>query len=262
MNLKRMIRGVRSIGRIREVVRCRQDQVDWFILLRGFLRLGGPVFPHRVLTRDGWVVDATDWSDLRSIWVVFWGGEYLLHGDEQVIIDAGANIGAFTVFACRRCPAARIWAVEAFPETVSRLRETIELNRIEQRVKVVQAALVGRAGTVYFDAAPGTLRDSRKVVEGAGEQALRVEGMTLDRLLSRVDCCEIDYLKMDIEGAEYQVFENASYESLRRVRRIGMEYHGTGSYEKLLNRLKTAGFEVTRHLRKGHAGILEVQRSD
>jgi len=86
--------------------------------------------------------------------------------------------------------------------------------------------------------------------------------MTLDRLLSRVDCCEIDYLKMDIEGAEYQVFENASYESLRRVRRIGMEYHGTGSYEKLLNRLKTAGFEVTRHLRKGHAGILEVQRSD
>jgi hypothetical protein len=64
------------------------------------------------------------------------------------------------------------------------------------------------------------------LVIGSSERSVEVECCTLEDIFHRFSLTRIDYLKIDCEGAEYEILENAT-PRLNQIGRISMETHGT-----------------------------------
>lgn len=161
---------------------------------------------------------------------------------EPVVIDGGANIGMFTLSTRRQHPKARITAFEPDPALMHMLRENLAVNGAAD-VTLVASALGGADGEMAFASdgqAGGVLSVS------GGNIRVRVEP------LSRYITGEVDFLKLNIEGAELDVLrEVAAAGRLRLVRAMVVEYHGWYGGEQrlgaLLDLLDAQGFRYFLH---------------
>jgi FkbM family methyltransferase len=124
-----------------------------------------------------------DWEDLTTLWVVLWGGEYTIKPDDRVIVDLGANIGIFAVFAAHRAAQSKVIAVEAFPSTFTRLRDHLDRNGLAARVTAVNVAVCGEDGTVSFTADEDIASHSRRIADSPACRTIDVEGLSPDSLL-------------------------------------------------------------------------------
>jgi FkbM family methyltransferase len=129
---------------------------------------------------------------------------FLLHllrpGD--LFVDVGANIGSYTVLASAVCGARSI-AIEPDPDTVRSLKRNIEINNIQDRVTVIEAAVGSAAGTVRFTVGQDT---TNRVADDNDVGTREVHVRTLDDILRDQDPVLI---KMDVEAYEPQVVAGA-----------------------------------------------------
>ncbi len=216
--------------------------------------------PTILRMRDGTLMKARPGtSDRAAINEVFVQSPYTaderfqLHR-EDVVVDAGANIGAFTVFAARRCK--RVLAIEPLPGNFQMLRENIRLNQLDN-VAVVEAALAAEAGELNMHG-DGV---SASTFWGTGSQL--VPSITLESCLTAHAIDRTDLLKMDIEGGEFDVLMNCPAAVLSRIRRIALEVHplarDTKDTAALARFLRAAGFEVW-HTAGGWNALLTAWR--
>jgi FkbM family methyltransferase len=142
----------------------------------------------------------------------------------RVIVDAGANIGLASVFYANKFPDARIIAVEPERSNFEMLRRNTApyLN-----VTPVQVALWKENRPVnMLDTGKGntTFRTQLGDEDSEAEKAWNVAGVTLDRLMAEYGIERVNLLKVDIEGAEKDVFEH-SQAWIDRVDIIAVELH-------------------------------------
>lgn len=162
---------------------------------------------------------------------------------DDIVVDVGANIGCFTLKAARCCPRGRVFAIEPLPANFALLEENVALNRLTNV----------RARCLALDAADG----GRMLFHGAqcpslhwrnpGSQSTEVTTRTLKSFLAEEGITRVDLLKMDCEGAEFDILLSAGAEELGRVRRIVMEYHNLSSaknHRVLAAHLEKHGFVV------------------
>lgn len=129
----------------------------------------------------------------------------------MTFVDAGANMGEFTVRAAGRVgPSGRVVALEASPTTAAHLRRNVSLNRVKN-VRIVEAAVFDHDGpqTFHLGRGPDSGSSSLSRPHDHSGESIRVEGVTLDTLarseaLDRVDC-----IKLDVEGAELPALRGA-----------------------------------------------------
>jgi FkbM family methyltransferase len=161
----------------------------------------------------------------------------------DVFVDAGANIGVFTVLGGNIVGAAgKVVAIEMIPETAAQLRRHVELNRLSN-VKVVERALSERPGQHITASIPEGRFGQASIVRGGGGKAVSVETTTLDEVLSKIEG-PISLLKVDLEGAEAKAFAGATH-TLARTQAVIFEELGDSS--DIADLLAAAGF-TTRHL--------------
>ena len=258
----------RRLDRWREVPRCVTEFEQPSSLITGYLGLSTLGMPTIARHRSGLRLHVNEFGDLEAVWQIFLRRVYDVRPTGRVIVDAGGNVGMFSLYASWRAPQSRILAIEPFPSSVQRLRSHLEENKLEQRVSVLDRALTATAGEVLM---PLTSPSSQQkpVLKGSaeGKAVLRLASVPLadavDALPDR-----IDLLKMDIEGSEFEVLINAPHATLRRFARINVEHHeppaGT-RYTKqgLIEHLRNAGFTVRQHAgdRLGDYGILHCQQN-
>jgi FkbM family methyltransferase len=161
----------------------------------------------------------------------------------EVVVDIGANIGTFSLYAAKVCGASRVFSFEPFVDNYRILRKNVEQNQLHG-VTCVNQAVAGSRGvrTLRLDSIdPG----SHSLVSGSFERAVEVDCCTLDDVFDRFALNKIDYLKMDCEGAEYEILENAA-PRLEKIGRISMETHTTSDRraEDLERLLRRHGFDV------------------
>lgn len=240
-----------------ELGRCFQQSRAPLSEVLAYLQLSKLEYPYELRLKNGGKLALNDWQDLTTAWVVFYGNEYALKPEDRVVLDCGANIGAFSLHCAAYLPELQVVAVEPFPSTFKRLEETIRTNQFEGRIKAINAAVVGQSGPVYMDDAEEIASHSRKV---GGDRGIEVEGLSLRDILEAQGIDEADLLKVDIEGAEYALIEQTPPKILRRFKRIGMEYHGNGDTDRLFKKLIDTGFIEGRHPKKGKAGVVEFVR--
>lgn len=187
-------------------------------------------------------------SDLYVLGEVFWEQVYAPKWKQvkapDVVLDLGANIGAFSVWAARRWNPGKIVAVEMETDNFTLLQENIRLNGLCEKVIPVKVCIWdenGQVGIMKHSFNHGMHQGCPDTREGG------VAALTMERLLDTVNVSKVDILKMDIEGAEERIF-NGKNERLfaGAVGFLLAELHPTRGVrvERIVEILERTGFEV------------------
>ena len=200
--------------------------------------------------------------DAWSVKETFLDRFYTRYGTEiephWTIVDIGAAIGEFTVFAAQQAAQGKVLAFEPNSASFALLQENLKLNSIGN-AQAVNAGVWNRAGAMTLDAANGEpLQAQTQFSETAAVSGQSVPVITLGQLLEEFAPEGIDLLKLDCEGAEYPILFSASPSTLGAVKRIIMEYHeldAQQNHQKLAKHLQSAGFQVRLHANPVHAEI-------
>jgi FkbM family methyltransferase len=267
VNFKRVSKLIPNVARTPELARCVRDYRDWRAMAAGYLGFGSPSYPFEIHTRDGEAMTIERFEDLATAWLVFIRRDYPVSRSSRIILDAGANIGAFTLYAARSAPEARVVALEPFPATFERLAAHVSASRVAGRISCRPWALGRADGHRRMDATPMMASQFRSLLEnGSSQPGIEVETVTLETLCERERIDRIDLLKMDIEGSEYELIESTPGDVLRRIAAVALEYHPNGSKPDLFRKLRDAGFELVHdhpaplgygvaHFRLGRSGV-------
>ncbi|MGZ5431428.1 MAG: FkbM family methyltransferase [Thermoanaerobaculia bacterium] len=137
-------------------------------------------------------------SDRYMFEEVFLQGEYAIRQqlDPKLILDVGANIGCASVWFANRYPNAKIIAVEPDASNVAMLRKNVAPY---PTVRVIEGAVWYESATVALD----DHGDKSGIQVRAGDGGVR--GMTIPEIAGTG---RIDILKLDVEGAEKELFEH------------------------------------------------------
>lgn len=142
----------------------------------------------------------------------------------RVIVDAGANVGFASVFYANKYPEARIIAIEPDASNYEMLRKN---TACYSNIVPVHAALWKDNSELVLED-PGTgswgFQTRDKQESDAAKKKVLVPGITIDMLMARYQIDYIDMLKVDIEGAEKEVFENPAF-WIDKVGVIAIELH-------------------------------------
>ena len=144
----------------------------------------------------------------------------------QTVIDLGANIGLASLYFAHNSPACRILCVEPNPETYEMLVQNVrELSR-SGRCQTLQGAVWGRHQRLAPTEKVPADRYSMFAVRAASENdPSAVEGYTMTEIMDRSGFDRVDLLKVDIEGAERELFSTNDVSWLARVGAIAIEFH-------------------------------------
>ena len=158
-------------------------------------------------------------------------------GEPRIVVDLGANIGATLAKIAVASPSARIVGVELDPENASLARENT--SAWADRVTVVEAAVAAR---------PGAVRYKRQGLEpwtyAVGEEGEQETGaVTLDYLLAEYGLASVDFLNIDVEGAERELLR-AGGSWAGRTRCVSVEVHGDYRPAEAESDLRGLGFDV------------------
>jgi len=158
------------------------------------------------------------------------------------ILDLGAHVGSFSVWAKTRWPDARIVAFEPHPGSASYCRKNVEHLGVEVREVAVTGA--GKAGTMMlYD---GAVNTGQRSLYQLGEQ--RGTGVAVSTF-SAAQLPPADILKADTEGCELEILRD--YPHLQGVTALMLEWHRDADYRELLRWLPTLGFDLVRDDAKG-----------
>lgn len=179
--------------------------------------------------------------------------------DGWTIVDVGAGLGDFAIGVARAHPRCRIYAFEPFANSYSLLRRNLEMNRV-QNVHAFPTAIAGRAGAIKLRGISSepveiTILDGNRWGQAAADQ---VQTTTLQQVFAELQVFTCDFLKMDCQGAEYEILFSCDDATLSRVRHLCLEYHdcvGDRSHHDLKEFLVQHGFEVRLLPNRVHWGL-------
>ena len=181
--------------------------------------------------------------------------EFSSNKAQPFIIDAGSNIGIATLFFKERAPQAKILCFEPDPNAFKWLQKNIASNKLNG-VTLVNAAVSGQEGEInFFGQISVKNPDARgnSIFEAWGHQrkvnnTIKVKAVKLSSYIHE----EVDFLKIDIEGAEQQVLEDLETEKkLSFIKEMAIEVHmtdkmgGVNDAYVIANLLKRNHFSIT-----------------
>jgi FkbM family methyltransferase len=181
----------------------------------------------------------------------------------EVVVDVGANVGVFSLWLLRRAEGTRVVAIEPTPDGFACLERNLASYVAGGRAVVHRLAAAAGRGHVRIERPTGRSIDVRTAAASADEPE-RIEALPLADLLALAGAAEVALLKVDIEGAERELFATASAADLRRCRRIALEYHDNlrpGTLAMLRERF-AATHEVTVAPKAPDYGMLFAIRRD
>ena len=147
---------------------------------------------------------------------------------DDIIIDIGANIGMFSILMAKLHPYAKIFAVEPVAETFVKLCQNIKLNNLTN-ISPINAAVSGRERIQQIIYSPSGLGGASSYFSGnamdelTGHETIHVGCITLDEILLKFNIEECKLLKIDCEGAEYEILYNSKL--LEKINYLVGEFH-------------------------------------
>lgn len=167
-------------------------------------------------------------SDVHTCAQIFLYHEYdfLVKTPPNVIVDAGANIGLASIYFANRYPTATIISIEPEEENFTLLKGNVKPYR---NIIPLQAALWKSNGTIdLVDPGVGAWGFMTQEIDSVGKTSGKfchtVKAITLSKILDDYQFDKIDILKIDIEGAEKEVFEDTTA-WIAKVRALIIELH-------------------------------------
>ena len=172
----------------------------------------------------------------------------------EIALDVGANLGWISLYLA---PAFKtLYAVEPSPECCAMIKAICSAKGISNII-VCQEAIVAKDGDTTIHTFPGdTMRNSiYKYNEPGCTGSFKIKGSTLSSFMAARGIESVDFLKMDIEGAEMDIIMGEDFNLAgNKIKAIYVEIHEffSGDYRNILqfsqtiqNRLRERGFTVS-----------------
>lgn len=205
--------------------------------------------PIKVKSKYGYVnlVGGQIFSSIREIWVrkVYTKNNYVTIPDEGVVVDLGANVGAFTMLALANSKAGKVIAVEPNEELNRLFRRQIEFNLFSPRV-TLHRFFIG-------------FRSAKQKQMLNNPYSKDAQFITQNEFIDLNNLSRIDFLKCDIEGSEFDFIQDTSL--LQITNQLAIEIHDfAGDRNIFISKLKELGFTVGPIKDDGTSCILLAKR--
>jgi FkbM family methyltransferase len=193
--------------------------------------------------------------------------QYFTISAGDVVIDIGAHIGAFSVWAATQAISGQIYAFEPNHENYLLSEENKLLNDLKN-LHIFELAVSNKSGeAVLFNSEYHNMTHS--LIEDGMENKEVVHTISLGEILQENNIDRVNYLKIDAEGAEYLIVLNAPSKVLVKIDKIFIEYHDNldhgHNFKELVRYLIGNGFQVeiagsafSRHIL--NLGLLKARR--
>lgn len=164
---------------------------------------------------------------------------------DLTILDCGANLGLTTQYFSQF--AKNVYSVEPSKQHVEVLEHMVEHNKLDN-VKVIKAAIADKDGEMTLHHNPNvTMFSLKEAVASPEHGSEQVETMRVNTLLERYDIKHVDFMKLDIEGAEMEVVGGRGFEkACEKIDSMVVEYHTWSGWNpsQLVNALRDYGYKV------------------
>lgn len=177
--------------------------------------------------------------------------------DNWTVIDIGAGIGEFSILAASQGQHNKIYAYEPFLESYHLLKENATLNRFGT-IEAFQMAVAATNSqlTLAIHSGVPVLHSTVATQSVDTTAGVQVESISLDGIFAAHSISTCDFLKVDCEGGEYDIFFSASKHTLGNIKHICLEYHnGVTKYAHtdLISFFQAHGFRVRCEANPVHA---------
>lgn len=167
----------------------------------------------------------------------------------MTVYDVGANIGYVSLLLAHAArPNGRVFAFEALPANIERIRRNIELNGLEERISLVSRAVADQGGEMTFyvheSVGMGKVAGSAGRREEQYQAEITVEALSLDEFVYQQGNPAPDVVKMDIEGGEVLALPGMKRILAERRPLLLLELHGPESEQVAWEALKEAGYSL------------------
>ena len=235
-------------SKVRILVRSWKILKNWYLYPLVYFKLTKKdyvIFETRSGLKIKIRVNSTDLMALTHVWMIqeYSGDDFPISNDD-VIIDVGAHIGLFALFASQFCKNGKIFCYEPIKENYKILIENIEMNQI-QNIFPNNLAVTKETSRVKI-----FLNDDQSghSMFTQNKNFVEVDSKSLSDIFIDNGIKECDFLKLDCEGAEYEIIESLPSDLFTKINKTAIEYHMVDTkpelLKQLINKLKQFSFSV------------------
>ena len=202
----------------------------------------------------------SQWIEIEEVIGTFIRRDYGPVKAGTTVVDVGASLGSFSLYAAKA--GAKVLSYEPAPSSFELLKANIKLNSLQKSISAYKQGVAGKSGKREFVISKFSPLSSFYVEQG---DKVSVDCVSLKDIFKKHNLKTIDILKLDCEGAEYEILYQTPKSILDKISEIRLEYHVLP--QKLANAkslgayLKRNGFKLIRERRDAKiSGILWFSR--
>lgn len=227
---------------------------DWPAIGLGMLGIINFKKGYLLHLRNGLKFEALHFMDAWTLSEVFNEKIYNFKPKKSTytVIDIGANIGDFSIFAASKSKNVKVYSFEPIKTTYRQLLNNIGLNSLEKQIIPFNLAVGGSKKRLKLFVSK--LSGLASIYKTRGEKEYKtVDCTTLADIFSTNKISRCHYLKIDCEGAEYQIIKKCPEKTLKKIDFMAIEYHDIvpgESPDSLAKYLRKSGFKVKKQYNK------------
>jgi len=201
--------------------------------------------------------NSTDLMALTNVWMINeYGVEDFQIAKNDTIIDVGAHIGLFSLLVSQFCKTGKIFSFEPISDNFNLLMSNLKLNHTENIHPFNLAVSKNTSSVDLFLSSD----QSAHSIFSSDSESTTVKSISLQRIFdeNKISSCKL--LKLDCEGAEYEIIDSLPLEYFDKIENIAIEYHVADSKPELakdlISKIKNAGFTIKTRPHHNDMGFL------
>ncbi len=181
----------------------------------------------------------------------------------DTVIDIGAHIGRYTITSSKQVGnTGRVVAIEADPENFELLKRNIALNNLTNVLPLNYAVFSTRTRMKLYEQSASAKYNSLMLARAAKtKNYVEVNADTLDNILKLNEVNQVNWIKIDVEGAEFEVLKGSAETLSGEDLSLFIEIHNIedpSHYNNIVDFLKSRNYEITFEQRYEGSGESHV----
>jgi len=161
-------------------------------------------------------VNSTDLMALTHVWMIQEYSNNDFHiNDDDIVIDVGAHIGLFALYVSQFCKNGKILCYEPIKENYDMLVSNLKLNNMKNIFAFNKAVSKSDSPVrIYLNS-----DESGHSMFQANESYVDIDSTSLENIIIDNNLASVDFLKLDCEGAEYEIIESLPTPKFREIKK-------------------------------------------